>query len=115
MEIADLFPLFSPSFLLKLLLLRLINYNQLLPSAFRYASKYVSLKNKKKKIQGTWVAQSVKHPAIDVSSGPGLTVRGFKPRIRLCADSLEPASNSVSPSLSLYPYPIHALSLSLSK
>ena len=40
---------------------------------------------------GAWVAQSVKRPALDFGSGHDLTVRGFEPRIRLYADSQEPA------------------------
>ena len=67
-----------------------------------------------KKITGAWVAQLVERPTSaqvtisrSVSSSPtwgsGLT-----------AQSLEPASDSVS-SLSLCPSPIHALSLSVSK
>ena len=31
---------------------------------------------------GTWVAQSVKHPTLDLGSGHDLTVCGFKPHIR---------------------------------
>ena len=40
--------------------------------------------------------------ASDFGSGRNLTVHEFEPRIGLCADSqsLEPASDSVSPSLS---------------
>ena len=36
----------------------------------------------------------------DFSSGHNLTVCGFEPCVRLCADSSEPALDSVSPSLS---------------
>ena len=45
-----------------------------------------------------WLSQL----SIDVGSGHDLMVHEFKPRIRLCADSsvLEPALDSVSPSLS---------------
>ena len=43
--------------------------------------------------------------ASDFGSGHDLTVREFEPRVGLCADSsaqsLEPVSDSVSPSLSL--------------
>ena len=61
---------------------------------------------------GAWVTQLVK----PLTSAQGMTVRGFKPALGsvLTAQSLEPASNSVSPSLS-DPPPIHALSLSVSK
>ena len=40
-------------------------------------------------------------------------VRGFEPHIRLCADSVEPAWDSLSPSLAA-PQPVLARSLSLS-
>ena len=53
--------------------------------------------------RGAWVAQSVKCPALDFRSGHDPTVRGFKPHIRLCADSVEPAWDSLSPSLSAPP------------
>ena len=60
------------------------------------------------------MAQSVKHPTLDFSSGRDLTARGFEPLIWLCADSAEPAWNSLSLSLSL-PLPhLHTHSLSLS-
>ena len=41
--------------------------------------------------------------ASDFDSGHELVVCGFEPLIGLCADSLEPASESVSPSLSAPP------------
>ena len=47
-----------------------------------------------------------------VGLGRDLTVREFEPRVGLCADGLEPASDSVSPSFC--PFPVYALSLSLS-
>ena len=50
--------------------------------------------------RGTWVAQSVKHLTLDFSSGHDLPVRGFKPCIRLHADSVEPALDSLSLPLS---------------
>ena len=59
-----------------------------------------------------WVAQSVKRPALDFSSGHDLTVRGFESHVGLCPGSTEPAWDSVSPSLSLCPFP---LVLSLTK
>ena len=40
---------------------------------------------------GTWVAQSVRHPTIDFSSGHDLTVCEMEPHIRLCTDSVESA------------------------
>ena len=39
--------------------------------------------------------------ASDFSSGRDLVVRGFEPRVELCADSLEAASDSLSLSLPL--------------
>ena len=36
------------------------------------------------------MAQSVKHPAPDFSSGDDLTVCGIEPHVGLCADSMEP-------------------------
>ena len=51
----------------------------------------------------------------DFGSGHDLAVRGFEPRVRLCADSSEPGAcfGSCLPlSLTL---PIHALSLPVSK
>ena len=66
-----------------------------------------------KQSRGAWAAQSVKRPALaqvmisrSVSSSPA---SGSV----LTAQSLEPVSDSVSPSLS--PSPVHALSLSVSK
>ena len=44
-------------------------------------------------------AQSVKRPTPDFGSGHDLTVRGIEPRVRLCADSVEPAWASLSPPL----------------
>ena len=60
------------------------------------------------------MAQSVKRPAW--AQVTDLTVREFEPCVGLCADSrsLEPASDSVFPSLSLFLPPAHALSLSFS-
>ena len=51
----------------------------------------------------------------DFSSGYDLRVCEFQPCLRLCADSLEPgACFGLYVSLSLRPFPAHALSLSLS-
>ena len=50
---------------------------------------------------GAWVAESVKHPTLDLSSGHNLMVCGFESRIGLCADSMKPTWDSLSPSLSL--------------
>ena len=57
------------------------------------------------------MAQSVKHPTLDFGSGRDLTVRMIEPRAGLCADSLEPPLDSLSPSLSAPP----PLSLSRNK
>ena len=59
------------------------------------------------------MAQLVKHQTVNFGSGRDLMVRGFKPRIRLHADSTGPAWDSLSLPL-LHTTP-HVLSLSLSK
>ena len=46
-------------------------------------------------------------------SGHDLTVHEFEPYAVLCADSSEPGAASDSDSLSLCPFPAHALSLLL--
>ena len=52
--------------------------------------------------------------ATDFGSGHDLTVREFEPRIGLCADSSEPgACFRFCVSLSLWPSPVHAVSLCL--
>ena len=71
----------------------------------------------KEKTWGAWVALLVKPPALGFGSGHDLTVCEFKPHIRLCTGSREPAWDSLSLSLSLSlsaPLPL-VLSLSLSK
>ena len=55
------------------------------------------------------MAQSVKRPTLDFSSGHDLAVRGIEPHLGLHADSVEPAWDSLSPALSAPPL------LSLSK
>ena len=50
--------------------------------------------------RAAWVAQSVKHLNLDFSSGHGLMVPGFDPRVRLSSESVEPAWDCLSPSLS---------------
>ena len=62
---------------------------------------------KRKRVQGAWVAQSVERLTLDFGSGHDLTFCEFEPCIGLCTDSVEPACDSLSPSLSL------SLSLSL--
>ena len=52
---------------------------------------------------GAWVALSAKHLTLDFGSGHDLMVCEFEPHIGLCADSEEPARDSLSPSLSALP------------
>ena len=59
-----------------------------------------------------WVAQSVKHLALDFGSGHDFTVRVSEPHIGLFANSAKPALDSVSPSLGP---PSQASSLSVSQ
>ena len=61
--------------------------------------------------RGAWAAQSAKRPTLGFVSGHDLTVRGFEPRVGLCADSVEPAWDSLSPSLSAPPHS-HCLCIS---
>ena len=49
------------------------------------------------------MARSVKRPAFDLDSGHDLMVGEFEPRVRLYADSVKPAWDSLSVSLSLPP------------
>ena len=52
------------------------------------------------KLAGHLVAQAkhlAKHLALDLGSGHDLTVHEFEPCVRLCADSDEPAGDSLSP------------------
>ena len=51
------------------------------------------------------MAQSVKHPTLGFGAGHDLEVCEFEPCIRFCADSAEPAGDSLSPSLSAPPVP----------
>ena len=66
--------------------------------------------------RATRVAQEVNCPTLDFSSGHDFMVHEFKPHIGLCADSVEPAWDLLSPSLSLSLPPsltlMYALSLS---
>ena len=57
------------------------------------------------------MARSVKHPTLDFCSCHDLTVHGIEPCVRFCADSVEPAWDSLSP----YTSSPLSLSLSLSK
>ena len=52
---------------------------------------------------GPWVAQLVKLLSLDFSLGHDLVVHEIKPCVRLCADSAEPAWDSLSPCLSARP------------
>ena len=52
---------------------------------------------------GTWVAQSVKRPTFDFSSGHDLMVWEFEPRVGPRADGVAPTWGSVSPNLSALP------------
>ena len=61
------------------------------------------------------MAQSIEHPALDFGSGHDLTYScEMEPRVRLCVDSVDPAWDSVSLSLSAS-IPAQALSLSQNK
>ena len=51
------------------------------------------------KKRGAWVSQVVRQPTLDFSSGHDLTVREVKPHVGLYAASMEPAWDSLSPSL----------------
>ena len=63
--------------------------------------------------RGTWVAQSVKHPtSAQVMISQSMSSSPASGSV-LTAQSLEPVSDSVSPSL--WPSPVHALSLPVSK
>ena len=59
------------------------------------------------------MAQSVKRPTLDFSSGHDLTVHEIEPHIWLFADSAEPAWESLSPLLSAPPPLMHMLFLIL--
>ena len=65
------------------------------------------------KKEGRLVAQSVKCLINDFGSGHDLMVPEFEPHIRLCADSVGPAWDSVSPSLSFPSLLVHPLSKNL--
>ena len=66
---------------------------------------------KKRTFWGSWVAESVTHPAVDFSAWHDLMVCEFEPPVGLCADSTEPAWDSLSAPPPLVPF----LSLSLSQ
>ena len=60
------------------------------------------------------MARSVEHPTLDYGSGHDLLVPEIEAHVGLCADSPEPAWDSLSPCLSILP-PAHALFPSLSR
>ena len=66
---------------------------------------------------GAWVVQEVERPTLGFSSGHDLPICEFEPRIGLLAVSIEPASDPLSPSLSVPPplarWSVLPLSLSL--
>ena len=49
------------------------------------------------------MAQAVKHPTLDYRSGRDVTIREFEPHIGFCSSSVEPAWDSLPPSLSAPP------------
>ena len=54
-------------------------------------------------VRVAWVAQSVKHPTPDFSSGHDLMVHGFEPHVGLHANGVESAWYSLPHSLCPYP------------
>ena len=56
-----------------------------------------------KRSVGAWVAQLVERLTLGSGSGRDLLVHETEPRLRLCTDSVEPAWESLSPSLSAPP------------
>ena len=62
--------------------------------------------------RGAWVAQSVKGLTLGFSSGHDLTVCVMGPHLGLCADSAEPAWDSLSLPLSASPPLMCSVSLS---
>ena len=60
--------------------------------------------------RGTWVAQWVKQPTVDIGTDQLSQTYGMEPRVGLCTDIAEFARDSVSPS----PSPLLVLSLSKS-
>ena len=79
---------------------------------YSLASKFSSEVKNRRKLWDTWVAPSVKRP----TSAYDLVVCEFEPRVGsvLTARSPEPASDSMSPSLSALPCSL-SFSLSLSQ
>ena len=59
------------------------------------------------------MAQSVERPTLDFRSGRDLMVGEIEPRVRLCADSVEPPWDSLP--LSAFPPCVHMHSLKINK
>ena len=59
-----------------------------------------------------WVTESVKHLTVDFGADHALTVYEFEPCVGLSADSVEPAWDSLSLSLTAPPLLVLCLSLS---
>ena len=59
--------------------------------------------SKYQKNRGAWAAQSVERLTLGFSSGHDCTVPGIDTRIELCAAGVEPAWDSLFPSLSAPP------------
>ena len=66
-------------------------------------------------VRGAWVAPLVKHPTLDFGSGHDFTLHEIKPCTGLCANSSEPAWDSLSLSLCPSPALVCVLSFSLNK
>ena len=56
-----------------------------------------------KEYRGAWMTQSVEGPSLGFCSGRDLTVGEFEAQVGLCADSADPAWDSLSLSLSVPP------------
>ena len=56
---------------------------------------------KRGKFDDDWVAQSIKCPTLELTSGHDLMVHEFKSHVGFCDDSVEPAWDFLSLSLSL--------------
>ena len=74
-----------------------------------FVQHYSLLLSEKWLYRSTCVAQLVECPTLDFGSGHDPQGHGIEPCIQLCANSMEPAWDSLSPS------PAHALSLKINK
>ena len=61
------------------------------------------------------MAQLVERPTLEFGLGHGLVVHKIEPYVELCADSVEPAWDAISPSLSAPPPLALYLSLKINK